>query len=114
MKVQKTFIFTSEPQPNFAKQSSARGAHDKEKNAFFICHAEPQPNFDYSCRDVLSNHSLEEIGKKTSIRKPLKYIAVRGSSHYDGFEALTKELMRKHLDGITQKMILGLFFNGMR
>ena len=41
----------------------------------------------------------KELAKKPSIRKPLKYIAVRGSSHYDEIEALTKELMRKHFDG---------------
>lgn len=49
----------------------------------------------------------EELAKKPSIRKALKYIAIRGNSHYDEIEALTKELMRKHFDGITQKMILG-------
>ncbi len=49
----------------------------------------------------------EELAKKPSIRKALKYIAIRGSNHYDEMEALTKELMRKHFKGITQKMILG-------
>ncbi len=49
----------------------------------------------------------KELAKKPSIRKTLKYIAVRGGSHYDEVEALTKELMRKHFDGINQKMILG-------
>ncbi len=49
----------------------------------------------------------EELAKKPSIRKALKYIAVRGNSHYDEIETLTKELMRKHFNGITQKMILG-------
>ena len=49
----------------------------------------------------------EELAKKPSIRKALKYIAIRGNNHYDEIEALTKELMRKHFDGITQKMILG-------
>lgn len=49
----------------------------------------------------------EELAKKPSIRKALKYVAIRGGSHYDEIEALTKELMRKHFDGITQKMILG-------
>ena len=46
MKVQKTFIFTSEPQPNFAKQSSARWAKYKMKvQKIFIFTYEPQPNF---------------------------------------------------------------------
>lgn len=49
----------------------------------------------------------EELAKKPSIRRTLKYIAVRGDNHYDEVEALTKELMRKHFDGINQKMILG-------
>ena len=49
----------------------------------------------------------EELAKKPSIRKTLKYIAIRGVSHYDEIEALTKELMRKHFDDITQKMIWG-------
>ena len=49
----------------------------------------------------------EELAKKPSIRKTLKYVAIRGCSHYDEIEALTKELMRKHFNGITQKMILG-------
>ena len=49
----------------------------------------------------------EELAKKPSIRKALKYIAVRGNNHYDEIEALTKELMRKHFSGITQKMIFG-------
>lgn len=49
----------------------------------------------------------EELAKKPSIRKTLKYVAIRGGSHYDEIEALTKDLMRKHFDGITQKMILG-------
>ena len=49
----------------------------------------------------------EELAKKPSIRKTLKYVAIRGGSHYDEIEALTKELMRKHFDGITQKMVLG-------
>lgn len=49
----------------------------------------------------------EELAKKPSIRKTLKYIAIRGNSHYDEMEALTKELIRKHFDGITQKMVLG-------
>ena len=48
----------------------------------------------------------EELTKKPSIRKTLKYIAIRGGNHYDEIEALTKELMRKHIDGINQKMIL--------
>ena len=45
----------------------------------------------------------EELAKKPSIRKTLKYIAIRGGNHYDEVEALTKELMRKHFDGINQK-----------
>lgn len=49
----------------------------------------------------------EELAKKPSIRKTLKYVAIRGGSHYDEIEALTKDLMRKHFDGITLKMILG-------
>ena len=49
----------------------------------------------------------EELAKKPSIRKTLKYIAIRGNCHYDEMEALTKELIRKHFDGITQKMVLG-------
>lgn len=49
----------------------------------------------------------EELAKKPSIRKTLKYVAIRGGSHYDEIEELTKDLMRKHFDGITQKMILG-------
>ena len=49
----------------------------------------------------------EELAKKPSIRKTLKYIAIRGNSHYDEMDALTKELIRKHFDGITQKMVLG-------
>lgn len=49
----------------------------------------------------------EELAKKPSIRKTLKYIAIRGGSHYDEIETLTKELMRKHFNGINQKMILG-------
>ena len=49
----------------------------------------------------------EELAKKPSIRKTLKYIAIRGNDHYDEMEALTKELIRKHFDGITQKMVLG-------
>ena len=49
----------------------------------------------------------EELAKKPSIRKALKYIAIRGNNHYDEMEALTKELIRKHFDGITQKMVLG-------
>lgn len=49
----------------------------------------------------------EELAKKPSIRKTLKYVAIRGGSHYDEIEALTKDLMRKHFDGITPKMILG-------
>lgn len=49
----------------------------------------------------------EELAKKPFIRKALKYIAVRGNNHYDEIEALTKELIRKHFDGITQKMVLG-------
>ena len=49
----------------------------------------------------------EELAKKPSIRKTLKYVAIRGNSHYDEMEALAKELIRKHFDGITQKMALG-------
>ena len=49
----------------------------------------------------------EELAKKPSIYKTLKYIAIRGNCHYDEMEALTKELIRKHFDGITQKMVLG-------
>lgn len=49
----------------------------------------------------------EELAKKPSIRKTLKYIAIRGNDHYDEMEALTKELIWKHFDGITQKMVLG-------
>ena len=49
----------------------------------------------------------EELAKKPSIRKTLKYIAIRGNCHYDEMEALTKELIRKHFYGITQKMVLG-------
>ncbi len=49
----------------------------------------------------------EVLAKKPSIRKALKYIAIRGNSHYDEIEALTKKLIRKHFDGITQKMVLG-------
>lgn len=49
----------------------------------------------------------EELAKKPSIRKTLKYIAIRGGNHYDEIEALTKELMRKHFKGINQNMILG-------
>ena len=49
----------------------------------------------------------EELAKKPSIRKTLKYIAIRGGNHYDEIEALTKELMHKHFKGINQKMILG-------
>ena len=49
----------------------------------------------------------EELAKKPSIRKTLKYIAIRGNDHYDEMEALTKELIRKHFNGITQKMVLG-------
>lgn len=49
----------------------------------------------------------EELAKKPAIRRTLKYVAVRGENHYDEIEALTKELMRKHFDGLTQKMILG-------
>ena len=49
----------------------------------------------------------EELAKKPSIRKTLKYVAIRGNSHYDEMEALAKELIRKHFDGITQKMVLG-------
>ena len=45
----------------------------------------------------------EELAKKPSIRKTLKYIAIRGNNHYDEMEALTKELIRKHFDGITQR-----------
>ena len=48
----------------------------------------------------------EELAKKPSIRKTLKYVAIRGGNHYDEIEALTKELIRKHFDGINQKMIL--------
>lgn len=40
----------------------------------------------------------EELAKKPSIRKTLKYIAIRGNDHYDEMEALTKELIRKHFD----------------
>lgn len=47
----------------------------------------------------------EELAKKPSIYKTLKYIAIRGNCHYDEMEALTKELIRKHFDGITQKMV---------
>ena len=49
----------------------------------------------------------EELAKKPSIRKTLKYISIRGGNHYDEIEALTKELMRKHFNGINQKMVLG-------
>ena len=49
----------------------------------------------------------EELAKKPSIRKTLKYIAIRGGNHYDEVETLTKGLMRKHFDGINQKIILG-------
>ncbi len=49
----------------------------------------------------------EELAKKPAIRRTFKYIAIRGKNHYDEIEALTKELMRKHWDGISQKMILG-------
>ena len=49
----------------------------------------------------------EELAKKPSIRKTLKYVAIRENSHYDEMEALAKELIRKHFDGITQKMALG-------
>lgn len=42
----------------------------------------------------------EELAKKPSIRKTLKYIAIRGNCHYDEMEALTKELIRKHFDGL--------------
>lgn len=49
----------------------------------------------------------EKLAKKPSIRKTLKYIAIRGGNHYDEIETLTKELMRKHFKGINQKMILG-------
>ena len=33
----------------------------------------------------------EELAKKPSIRKTLKYIAIRGNDHYDEMEALTRE-----------------------
>ncbi len=49
----------------------------------------------------------KELAKKPAIRRTLKYIAVRGDKHYDEIEALTKELMRKHWNGISQKMVLG-------
>lgn len=49
----------------------------------------------------------EELAKKPAIRRTLKYIAVRSRNHYDDIEALTKELMRRHFEGVTQKMILG-------
>jgi len=49
----------------------------------------------------------EELAKKPAIRRTFKYITIRGKNHYDEIEALTKELMRKHWDGISQKMILG-------
>lgn len=49
----------------------------------------------------------EELAKKPAIRRTLKYIAVRSRNNYDDIEALTKELMRKHFEGVTQKMILG-------
>ena len=56
----------------------------------------------------------KELAKKNFNPQATQVHAVRGSSHYDEIEALTKELMRKHFDDITQKMILGLFFSGMR
>ena len=37
----------------------------------------------------------EDLAKKPSIRKTLKYIAIRGGNHYDEIETLTKELMCK-------------------
>lgn len=48
----------------------------------------------------------EELAKKPAIRRTLKYVAIRGVNHYDEIEALTKELMRKHYNGLTYKMIL--------
>lgn len=45
----------------------------------------------------------EELAKKPLIRKTLKYIAIRGNDHYDEMEALTKELIWKHFNGITPK-----------
>ena len=65
--------------------------------------------FDMTILAVMSYQATpwEELAKKPSIRKTLKYVAIRGGSHYDEIEALTKDLMRKHFDGITQKMILG-------
>ena len=49
----------------------------------------------------------EELAKKPAIRRTLKYIAISSRNHYDDIEALTKELMRRHFEGVTQKMILG-------
>ena len=49
----------------------------------------------------------EELAKKPAIRRSLKYIVVRIGNHYDEVEALIKELMRTHIKGLTQKMVLG-------
>lgn len=47
----------------------------------------------------------EDLAKKPAIRRTLKYIAIRSRNHYDEIEALTKELARKHFEGVTQKMV---------
>ena len=47
-----------------------------------------------------------ELANKPAIRKSLKYIAVRSQNHYDEVEAMMKELMRTHIKGLTQKMVL--------
>lgn len=50
----------------------------------------------------------EELAKKPSILKTLKYVAIRGGNNYDEIEALTKDLMCKHFDGITLKKSRGI------
>ncbi len=55
------------------------------------------------------NIPWEELAKKKpAIRRSFKFVAVMCKDHFDELEKLTKEVMNKHLQGVTQQ--IGLAF----
>ena len=50
----------------------------------------------------------EELAKKPAIRRSFKFVAVKCKDHYAELDKLTKEVMNKHLQGVTRD--IGLAF----
>lgn len=71
----------------------------------------PPPSVDALAMTIMAIMSYPDIpwprlAEKPSIRRSLTYLFVRGIKHYDEVEALVKQLLRKHVRGLTARMVL--------